>query len=176
MASISLLVGILLGALIAALLFGIALRLFARSSPPVAPQAASGLPDATFTLSREALQRLIDDALRDMSIPLVSLRDPTVQLEPGGVIVLHMRGDTVLLGAQPVVLRMWVVPTADGVGVQTERAEVGGSFNIAGGLTERLDERINADLAQRLSFAEQFEVLAVDGTTDAITVEARLRE
>jgi hypothetical protein len=162
--------------LLTPLLLGLALRLFTRPSQPVVTLPPSGLPDATFTLSREALQRMIDDALQDVSIPLVSLRDPQLELEPDAVLVLRMRGDTVLLGAQPIVLRMRLVPTAEGIGVQTQSAEVGGRINIAGGLTQQLDARINAALAQRLSFGDQFEVLSTGGSTEAIMIEARLRD
>lgn len=176
MVEVGFVIGILVGMVLLPLVLGLALWVTNRAAAPVAAQPASGLPDATFSLSREALQRLVDDALRETNIPLVSLRDPQIQLEPGGLMVLNMRGDTVLLGAQPITMRMRVVPTANGVGVQTERAEVAGGFNLAGGLTQTLDERINADLAQRLGFAERFEVTGVDGSDTAINIEARLRD
>jgi len=167
--------GVVVGVVLALLVLGLVLRIGGRSLDPFVAQPASDLPDATFTFSRDALSRMIDDALAETTIPLVSLRDPQLQLEPGAVLLLRMRGDTALLGAQTIVLRMRVVPAPNGIQVQTERAEVGGGLSIAGALTARLDERINADLAQRLALMEQFEVLRVDGSTDAISVEARLR-
>ncbi len=166
--------GVLVGVILVPLLFGLALRLVARGGEPLVV-SPSGLPDATFTFSRDALQQMIDDALEETTIPLVSLRDPQLQLEPAGLLVLRLRGDTALLGAQTIVLRMRVVPAASGVQVRTERAEVGGGLNITGVLATRLDERINAALAQRLAFAEQWEVVGVDASTDTLTVEARLR-
>ncbi len=166
--------GVVVGVILVPLLLALGLRIVTRAPEPIA-MPSSGLPDATFTFSRDALGRMIDDALQETTIPLVSLRDPQVQLEPGAVLVLRMRGDTALLGAQTIVLRMRVVPTANGVQVRTERADVGGGLSIAGALTARLDERINADLAKRLAFADQWDITHVDGSTDAMIVEARLR-
>jgi hypothetical protein len=166
--------GVLVGVIFVPFLLGLVLRVVGRSPEPIAV-SPSGLPDATFTFSRDVLQRMIDDALQEATIPLISLHDPQLQLEPGGVLVLRMRGDTALLGAQTIVLRMRVVPAANGVQVRTERAEVGGGLNIAGALTARLDERINADLAKRLAFVDQWDITHVDGSTDAVIVEARLR-
>lgn len=175
MAWTSFAIGVLVGAVLVPLVFALAVRLLAQTPEPITVPP-SGLPDATITLSRDALSRMIDDALQETTIPLVSLRDPQLQLEPDAMLVLRMRGDTVLLGAQPIVLHMRVVPAANGVQVRTEQAEVGGALNIAGALTARLDESINADLAERLQFGEQFEVLSVASTTDALTIEARLRD
>jgi hypothetical protein len=106
----------------------------------------------------------------------VSLRDPYLELEDGGVLVVRMRGDTVLLGAQPITLRMQIVPAEVGVGVATTSADVGVFGNIAGPLTDQLDLSINAELARRLAFASDFDVTGVDGTTDAVVVTARLKE
>lgn len=174
MAWTSFVLGMFVGVVLVVLLLALVLRIGARAPEPVV-LPPTGLPDATFTFSRDALQQMIDESLGETTIPLVSLRDPQLQLEPGAVLLLRMRGDTALLGAQTIVLRMRVEPGANGVQVRTERAEVGGGLNIAGALTARLDERINADLGQRLAFAEQWDVTQVDGSTDAITVEARLR-
>lgn len=175
MAWTSFAIGVVVGAVLVPLVFALAVRLLAQTPEPLVVPL-SGLPDATITLSRDALSRMIDDALQETTIPLVSLRDPQLQLEPDAVLVLRMRGDTVLLGAQTIVLYMRVVPAANGVQVRTEQAEVGGALNIAGALTARLDEQINADLAKRLTFGEQFEVLSVTSAADALTIESRLRE
>jgi hypothetical protein len=168
-------IGVVVGAVLVPLVFALAVRLLAQTPEPITVPP-SGLPDAMITLSRDALSRMIDDALQETTIPLVSLRAPQLQLEPNAVLVLRMRGDTVLLGAQTIVLHMRVVPAANGVQVRTEQAEVGGVLNIAGALTARLDEGINADLAERLNFGDQFEVLSVASATDALTIEARLRD
>lgn len=171
----SLLIGIGIGMLLAPLLLGVALRMFARTPDPISTQSLSGPHDVVVTISREAIGRMLDDALHELSLPLVSFRDPQIQLEPDAMVVLRMRGDTALLGAQPVVLRMRVVPTATGVGVRTESAEVGGAINVVGELTEQLDERINAELSERLRLPDQFEVVHIGGSTDAVTIETRLR-
>ncbi|MBV9788742.1 MAG: hypothetical protein JOZ51_11240 [Chloroflexi bacterium] len=168
--------GLLAGGLLTIILLSVLLRLLGRAPEPITPTRSSDLPDLTLALTRELLQRLIDDSLRDVSLPLISLRDPNVQLEPGAILVVRMRGDTVLLGGQMIVLRMRVVPAETGVQVTTEAADVGGMLDLAGPLTERLDQQINADLAQRLAFAEQFEVLSVDGTTDEVMITARMKE
>lgn len=168
-------IGILVGVVLAIVVFLVTVRLLGRSQLPIAG-AGSGFPDLTLSLNRDLLQRLIDDSLRDAQIPLVSLRDPNVQFEPGGVLVLRMRGDTVLLGAQPIVLRMQILPATTGVRVQTTSADVGVLGNVAGPLTAQLDAQINAELARQLSFAEQWEVLEVGGTTEEVVITARLRE
>jgi hypothetical protein len=168
--------GLLAGGLLTLILLSLLLRLMGRAPEPVTPTRSGELPDLTLVLTRELLQRLIDDSLRDLSLPLISLRDPNVQLEPGAILVVRMRGDTVLLGAQMIVLRMRVVPAETGVQVATEAADVGGLLDLAGPLTERLDQQINAELAQRLAFAEQFQVLNVDGTADEVTITARMKE
>lgn len=168
--------GLLAGGLLTIILLSVLLRLLGRAPEPAAPTRSGELPDLTLSLTRELLQRLIDDSLRDVSLPLISLRDPQVQLEPGAILVVRLRGDTVLLGAQMIVLRMRVVPAATGVQVATEAADVSGLIDLAGPLTERLDQQINAELAQRLAFAEQFEVLSVDGTSDEVTVTARMKQ
>ncbi|HEY0604146.1 MAG TPA: hypothetical protein VGD58_14605 [Herpetosiphonaceae bacterium] len=168
--------GLLAGGLLTLILLSVLLRLLGRTPEPVTPARSSELPDLTLSLTRELLQRLIDDSLRDVSLPLISLRDPSVQLEPDAILVVRMRGDTVLLGAQMIVLRMRVVPAATGVQVVTQAADVGGLLDLAGPLTERLDQQINAELAQRLAFAEQFEVLSVDGTVDEVTITARMKQ
>lgn len=167
MAWMSFALGVGVGVVLVLLLLGLLLRLGARSSQSLAAPP-SGVPDATFTFSRDALSQMIDDALRNTTIPLVSLRDPQLQLEPNAVLVLRMRGDTALLGAQPILLRMRLLLAPNGVQVHTEQAEVGGGLNIVGALGPRLDERINADLRKRLPVGEQFEVLGVGSSTDAI--------
>lgn len=168
--------GLLAGGLLTIILLSLLLRLLGRAPEPTVPARSSELPDLTLSLTRELLQRLIDDSLRDVSLPLISLRDPHVQLEPGAILVVRMRGDTVLLGGQMIVLRMRVVPAATGVQVVTEAADVGGLVDLVGPLSQRLDQQINAELAQRLAFAEQFEVLSVDGTSDEVTITARMKE
>jgi hypothetical protein len=168
-------IGILVGVVLAIVVFMITVRLLGRPQLPIA-DANTGFPDLTLSLNRDLLQRLIDDSLRDVQLPLVSLRDPNVQLEPGGVLVLRMRGDTVLLGAQPIALRMQLLPATTGIRVQTTSADVGVLGDVAGPLTQRLDEQINAELARQLSFAEGWEVLEVGGTTEEVVINARLRE
>lgn len=168
--------GLLAGGLLTLIILSVILRLLSRSPEPAMPARSAELPDLTLSLTRELLQRLIDDSLRDVSLPLISLRDPQVQLEPNAILVVRMRGDTVLLGAQMIVLRMRLVPGETGVQVVTEGADVSGMIDLAGPLTERLDQQINAELAQRLAFAEQFQVLSVGGTGDEVTVTARMKE
>jgi hypothetical protein len=168
--------GMLAGGLITLLVIVIVVRVLARV--PEIPEVAfdSGPPDLRLALSRELLQRLVDDALQDVSLPLIALRDPYLELESGGVLLVRLRGDTVLLGAQPITLRLRLVPAEVGVGVVTESADVGVFGNVAGPLTDQLDASINAELAQRLAFAQEFAVTGVDGTTDEVIVAARLKE
>jgi hypothetical protein len=168
--------GALLGVLATILVLVIGVRLITRGPAIVAPVPSSGLPDLTLTLSRELLERVIDDGLRDVRIPLVTIRDPMISLEPDGIIVVRLRGDTALLGAQVITLRTRLVPSADGVAVVTEAADVRGLGNVAGPITQQLDQQINAELARRLPFGQQFEVLRIDGTTTEIAIDARLRE
>jgi|GEM_PF-6906982 len=167
--------GMLVGGVLAVLLLALLLRLLGRSAAVPMTESRPGNPELILTLNRDLLQRLIDDSLRDVEIPLVTLRDPRVQLEPDAILVVRLRGDTVLLGGQAIVLRMRLVPATAGVGVVTESADVGILGNVAGPLTNRLDELINAELAQRLAFASEFEVLAIDGTTEEVTITAQLR-
>jgi hypothetical protein len=134
------------------------------------------LPDLTLSLTRDLVQRLIDDSLHDVSLPLVTLRDPYVQLEPGAIVNVRLRGDTVLLGGQMIVLRMRVIPAETGVKVITEAADVGGLVDLAGPMTARLDQQINTELAQRLAFADQFQVLRVGGTAQEITIDAQMKD
>lgn len=166
--------GMLAGGLLTILVIVVVLRVQARSPELPASLGESGPPELTLLLSRDLLQRLVDDALQNVSLPLVSLRDPYLELESGGVLVIRMRGDTALLGAQSITLRMRIVPAEVGVGVVTESADVGVFGNVAGPLTSRLDESINAELARRLAFAADFAVTGVDGTTDEVIVAARL--
>ena len=169
--------GLLAGGLLTILLLALTLRLMSRGADITpAPAASGGAPELTVTLSRDLLERLIDDSLRETTIPLVTLRDPRVELADDAALLIRLRGDTVLLGAQPIVLRMRVQPAATGIAVATESADVGFLGNVAGPLTARLDAAINAELAQRLAFAEQFEVLDVAGDTSEVVVRARLRE
>jgi hypothetical protein len=168
--------GMLVGGLITLLALVLSLRLLSRAPQSSASSRSGELPDLTLSLTRDLLQRLIDDSLRDVSLPLVSLRDPYVQLEPDALLVVRLRGDTVLLGAQTIVLRMRVVPAETGVKVVTQQADVGGMLDLAGPLTERLDQQINAELAQRLAFAEQFQVLSVGGSDQEVTITARMRD
>jgi len=165
--------GMLAGAFAALLIVLLAARIAGTAPPPV--PSSSALPELTVRLTRELTQRLVDDALAEMSIPLVTLRDPYVQLEPGGIVVLRLRGDTALLGAQTIVLRLRVEPAGRGVRVATESATVQGLGSFAGALTSGLDQAINAELAERLSFGEGWEVLSVDGDEQAIEVRMRLR-
>ncbi len=167
--------GMLAGGVITLLVIIVVARGLARV--PAIPEAAldAGPPELTVALSRDLLQRLVDDALQDVRLPLVSLRDPRVDLETGGVLVLRMRGDTVLLGAQPITLRMQIVPAEVGVAVATTSADVGVFGNVAGPLTAQLDEAINAELALRLNFAADFAVTDVDGTTADVIIAARLK-
>lgn len=168
--------GMLAGGLLTLLLLTLLLRITngVRGLPDSG--ASNGAPELSVILSRDLLQRLIDDSLQEVTLPLVTLRDPRIELEPNAILVMRLRGDTVLLGAQAIVLRMRVAPAGSGVRVVTESAEVGVLGNIAGPLTAQLDEQINAELARRLAFAEQFDVLAVTGTTGEVVVNARLRE
>ncbi|HEX6291011.1 MAG TPA: hypothetical protein VFZ66_17630 [Herpetosiphonaceae bacterium] len=168
--------GLLVGGLLTLLVLTITLRLLMRAPEQKLLAASGELPDLTLSLTRDLLQRLIDEGLRDVSLPLVTLRDPYVQLDPGALLIVRLRGDTVLLGGQTIVLRMRIVPAQSGVQVVTEAADVSGLVNLAGPLTQRLDQRINAELAQRLDFAGQFEVLDVGGSTQEVTVTARMRE
>ena len=135
---------------------------------------SNALPDLTLSVTRELTQRLVDDALHDIKLPLVTVRDPYVQLEPGGVVVLQLRGDTALLGAQTIVLRLRVEPAGSGVRVASELATVQGLGSVPAALTDRLDQAINAQLSNQLSFAEGWEVLSVGGDEQAIEVRARL--
>jgi hypothetical protein len=168
--------GLLVGGVITLLVLALSLRLLSRAPQTDTNTRSGELPDLTLSLTRDLLQRLIDESLRDVSLPLVSLRDPYVQLEPDAILVVRMRGDTVLLGAQMIVLRMRVVPAETGVRVVTQQADVGGMVNLVGPLTERLDQQINAELAQRLAFAEQFRVLSVGGNDQEVTITARMRD
>jgi hypothetical protein len=168
--------GMLAGGLLTILLLVVTIRIMGRAQvlPGTAPR--DGFPELTVSLSRDLLQRLVDDSLRDVAIPLVTLRDPNIVLEPDGVLVIRMRGDTVLLGAQPISLRMRLVPATSVVQVKTESADVGFLGDIAGPLTDRLDDEINAELARRLAFAEQFEILDVSGTAQEVVVQALMRD
>lgn len=172
--------GLLCGGLLAVLLLALLLRLIgATQRGRVERQSASepwgSQPELTVTLSRQLLQRTIAESLRGLSLPLIELRDPLIALEPDAVLRLVVRGDTALLGGQLVTLRTRIVPAAVGVQVVTESAGMQGLGEVAGPLTAKLDQRINAVLAERLALAERFEVLSVDGTDEAITVTARLR-
>jgi hypothetical protein len=168
--------GMLVGGLLTLVLLALLLRLTNGVQALPSSGARSALPELSVTLSRELLTRLIDDSLQDVALPLVSLRDPQIELEPNAVLVVRLRGDTVLLGAQAIVLRTRLVPAVSGVRVVTESAEVGVLGNIAGPLTARLDAQINAELARRLAFAEQFEVLEVSGNSTEVVVNAQLKE
>jgi hypothetical protein len=167
--------GLLIGGVLTLLVLMLTARLLNRA-PERADRARSDeIPDLTLSLTRDLVQRLIDDSLHDVSLPLVTLRDPYVQLEPGAIVQVRLRGDTVLLGGQMIVLRMRVIAGEAGVQVITEAADVGGLINLAGPLTSRLDQQINAELAQRLAFADQFHVLYVGGTAQEITIDARMK-
>ncbi len=168
--------GILLGGLLTIVLLALTLRIMNRAQTLANPTGKAGNPELTVALSDDLLQRLIDDSLRDVTLPLVTLRDPHVELEPAAILVLRLRGDTVLLGAQAIVLRMRLTPAPSGVQISTETAEVGFLGNVTGPLTATLDAQINQELARRLAFAEQFEVLDVSGTTHEVLVRARLRD
>ncbi len=168
--------GILVGGLLTLVLLALTLRIMNRAQVLINPTASAGNPELTVTLSHDLLQRLIDDSLRDVALPLVTLRDPRIELEPDAVLVLRLRGDTVLLGGQAIVLRMRLTPAPAGVQVTTQTAEVGFLGNVAGPLTASLDAQINQELARRLAFAEQFEVLDVSGTTREVFIQARLRD
>jgi hypothetical protein len=167
--------GLVAGGLLTLLILMLLLRLSSRSVRVPTNVSQPGLPDLTLSLSRDLLHRLVVDGLRDVSLPLVTLRDPYVQLEPDAVLVVRLRGDTILLGGQMIVLRMRLVPAATSVRIVTQTADVGRLGNIAGPLTALLDQRLNLELAQRLAFASQFEILAVHGTTDEIMISARLK-
>lgn len=173
--------GMLCGGVLAVLPLALVLRLVGmtqRRRADVQPAAEpwGSQPELTLTLRRQLLQRLIAEGLRGLSLPLVELRDPQIQLEPDAVLKLVVRGDTALLGGQLVVLRMRIVPAPLGVQVVTESAGMQGLGEMAGPLTAKLDQRINALLAERMALAERFEVLSVDGTDEAVTVTARLRD
>ncbi len=168
--------GVLVGGVATLIVLMLTLRLLMRTPEQAALTQSAELPDLTLSLTRDVLQRLIDDGLRDVSLPLIALRDPYVQLEPGGILIVRLRGDTVLLGGQMIVLRMRIVPTETGVQVITEAADVGGLIDLAGPLTARLDQQVNAELARRLDFADQFQVLKVDGTTQEVMITARMKE
>lgn len=175
--------GLICGGLLAVLLLALLLRLVAatqRSTPHGSLTHATAepwgsQPEITLTLSRQLLQRQIAEGLRGLALPLIELRDPQIQLEPDAVLKLVVRGDTALLGGQLVTLRMRIVPAPVGVRVVTESAGMPGLGEVAGPLTAKLDQRINAVLAERMALAEPFEVLGVGGTDEALTVTARLR-
>ena len=168
--------GLLVGGVLTLLVLMLTLRLLIGAPERVDLARSDELPDLTLSLTRDLVQRLIDDSLRDVALPLVTLRDPYVQLEPGALVSVRLRGDTVLLGGQMIVLRMHVIAAEAGVKVITEAADVGGLVNLAGPLTARLDRQINTELAQRLAFADQFQVLYVGGTAQAITIDARMKD
>jgi hypothetical protein len=168
-------IGLLAGGVLTILLLALTLRLMNRAQLVQPPPALRGAPELTVTLTRDLLERLIDDSLANVALPLVTLRDPHLELEPDAVLVIRLRGDTALLGAQLIVLRMRMLPAAAGIAVQTESADVGILGNVAGPLTARLDATLNAELARRLAFAGQFEVLEVAGDRSEVTVRARLR-
>jgi hypothetical protein len=175
--------GILCGGLLAVLLLALVLRIIGRTQQPSARRADQpgaerwdGQPDLTLALSRSLLEHVIREGLRDLELPLISLRDPQIRLEPDALIQLVVRGDTALLGAQLIVLRMRITPAEVGVRVQTESAGLRGLGDVAGPLTAKLDERINAALAERLALAAQFETLDVGGDDESVTITARLRD
>lgn len=171
--SLTFALGMLAGAVVVLLVLLLAARMSGKAPAP-APRS-SALPELTLSITRELTQRIIDDGLSGVSIPLVTLRDPYVQLEPGGTIVLRLRGDTALLGAQTIVLHLRVEPAGHGVRLATSSATVPGLGSVAGALTDGLDRVVNAQLADRLSFGQDWEVLSVDGDEQAIEVLARLR-
>jgi hypothetical protein len=164
--------GMLGGVVLVLLLMLLAVRVAGKALDP-APHS-NALPDLTLSVTRELTQRLVDDALREIRLPLVTMRDPYVQLEPGGVVVLRLRGDTALLGAQTIVLRLRVEPAGSGVRVASESAMVQGLGSVPAALTDRLDQTINAQLCKHLGFGRGWEVLSVDGDEHAIEVRARL--
>lgn len=166
--------GVLAGVLLTLALLLIALRLLSFVAAPLPPVPAAGPPEVRVSLSRALLERLIADALAEVQVPLVTLRDPRLALGDGGRFALQLRGET-LLGAQPITLQMRVVPAAVGVGVLTERAELGGLSASASPLTQRLDAAINAQLARQLAFAQDFAVTGVDSSAGEVVVTARLR-
>lgn len=175
--------GILCGGVLAVLLLALVLRVLGgRQRTPSRRAVAEptserwgSQPDLTLMLSRDALTHLIAEGLRNLSVPLVTLRAPQVRLEPNALIQITVRGDTILLGGQMIVLRTRIVPAAVGVQVVTESAALGALGGVAGSLTSKLDERINAALTERLALAEQFEVLDIVGSDEAVTINARLR-
>lgn len=164
-----------MGVLITLIVLGLIVRIAGSRQPAIIP-VQSGLPDLTITLTRELLQQLVAESLQNVSIPLVQLSTPSIELQPDALLILQVRGDTVLLGGQLITLRLRVVPAATGVQVQTESADVSGLGNVAAPITQQLDDQINAELARRLAFAEQFEVMDVRSTTSELIVEARLRQ
>ncbi len=168
--------GMLAGGLLTLLLLVLVLRITNRVGELSDGGDSNAAPELSVILSRDLLQRLIDDSLQEVTLPLVTLRHPRIELESGALVVMRLRGDTVLLGAQAIVLRMRVTPASSGVRVVTESAEVGVLGDVAGPLTTQLDEQINAELARRLSFVEQFDVFEVTGTASEVVVNARLRE
>ena len=91
--------GVVVGGLATLIVLALTLRLLMRSPEQAALTPSAELPDLSLSLTRDLLQRLIDDGLRDVSLPLITLRDPYVQLEPGGILVVRLRGDTVLVHA-----------------------------------------------------------------------------
>lgn len=165
--------GVLAGVLLTLALLLIALRWLSSAAPPP-PAPAVGPPEVRVSLSHALLERLIADALAEVQVPLVTLRDPRLSLGDDGRFALQLRGET-LLGAQPITLQMRVVPAAVGVGVLTERAELGGLSTGASPLTQRLDAAINAQLARQLAFAQDFAVTGVDSSAGEVVVTARLR-
>lgn len=171
--------GLLVGGVLTVLLLALLLRVIGatqRELPPLPAARWDDEPDLTLTLGRDLLLQLIRDGLRDLTLPLVQLRDPRIVLEPDALLQLTVRGDTALLGGQLIVLRMRIVPAELGVRVVTESAELRGLGDVAGPLTARLDQRINAALAEQLALAERFKVLDVGGTDSAVTITARLRD
>lgn len=173
----SLALGILIGGVLLLSLLLLALRLWKRPPllPAAAPAAALDFPDLTLTLSRDFVQHIVTETVRDLAIPLVSLRDAHVELAPDAGLSILVRGDTALLGAQLIKLQLRVIATPDGVRVHTIAVHIPGLGNVAGPLAAQLDQRLNAALRTRLAAFDQFHMMHVQGTADGLTISAQRR-
>ncbi len=171
----SFVLGIVVGSLVMLVALSLTVQLLTRDPLSVPPVTQPGSSDLTIVLPRDTLRYLIDDALANVEVPLVTVHESELLLEPGALVVLHLHGDAALLGAQTVVLRTRIVPLDGRLGVATESAVIGGRINVTGSLTQQLDEQINAILVERLPLDDRLEIVGVDGTADEIIIEAQLR-